>query len=269
MPILYPSTDRHGRCIFCAIAAGTAHTPGVFWEDEAFMAFLSLWPNTEGFSVVIPKTHYDSDVLAMPDAMLQRFILAAKTVSRILIASFDDVGRVGMITEGTGVDHAHIKLVPLHGTGYMKGGSWRQHFGEQEQFYPTYPGYISSSEGPRVPDRILEDLADDLRVTQTIMNFITSVTNNEFIEAHEILEDSWMKLKKKDQSDEARIQKGLINAATAIGLLTQKHRPEAARTLRARYAAKYPPLLTAYNGKHAENYRHAAQILDAKWAEFS
>ena len=29
----------------------------VIWEDERHMAFLSRWPNTEGFSVVITKDH--------------------------------------------------------------------------------------------------------------------------------------------------------------------------------------------------------------------
>jgi len=159
----YPSTDAHGRCIFCGIADGSIHTPGVFWEDEAFMAFLSLWPNTEGFSVVIPKAHYPSDVLAMPDDVLGRFVVAAKEVSGILMRHFEDVGRVGMITEGTGVDHAHIKLVPMHGTGYMKQGLWRQHPSTIETVYDTYPGYIASNEGKRVEDAAIARLANRLK----------------------------------------------------------------------------------------------------------
>ena len=60
------------------------------------------------------KEHYGSDVLKMPDDVLQGFILSKK-VAGILENYFEDVGRVGLIMEGTGIDHAHIKLVPMHG----------------------------------------------------------------------------------------------------------------------------------------------------------
>jgi diadenosine tetraphosphate (Ap4A) HIT family hydrolase len=159
----YPALTPDGVCIFCAIAADPSYTPGVFWEDEEFMAFLSLWPNTEGFSVVIPKAHYPSDVLRMPDVMLGRFVSAAKRVAAILEAHFDDVGRVGVMMEGTGIDHAHIKLFPMHGTGYMKHGAWRQHNSRRRDFFTTYEGYLSSHEGPRVPDVEIARLAAALR----------------------------------------------------------------------------------------------------------
>ena len=164
MEHLYPSTDEQGHCIFCGIAEGVIQTPGIFWEDEAFMAFLSLWPNTEGFSVVIPKEHYPSDVLAMPDDELAQFILAAKKVAGILTEHFDNVGRVGMITEGTGVDHAHIKLIPMHGTGYMKEGDWHQHPSALDTYYKYYPGYIASHDGARADDQEIARLAQALRL---------------------------------------------------------------------------------------------------------
>jgi len=159
----YPSENEHGQCIFCGIADGSIHTPGVFWEDEKFMAFLSLWPNTEGFSVVIPKAHFPSDVLALPDDLLGEFMIAAKKAAAILTTHFEDVGRVGLITEGTGVDHAHIKLVPMHGTGYMKQGLWQQHPSTIETVYETYPGYIASNEGGRVADEVIARLAEALK----------------------------------------------------------------------------------------------------------
>jgi histidine triad (HIT) family protein len=86
------------------------------------VAFLSIDPNTPGFSLVVPKEHHGSDILKMPDADLQAFILAAKKVAAILESFYEDVGRVGLIMEGTGIDHSHIKLVPMHGTDHMKQG---------------------------------------------------------------------------------------------------------------------------------------------------
>lgn len=43
------------ECLFCGIVAGT--TPAhVIWEDNQHLAFLSIFPNTPGTSVVIPKS---------------------------------------------------------------------------------------------------------------------------------------------------------------------------------------------------------------------
>jgi diadenosine tetraphosphate (Ap4A) HIT family hydrolase len=162
----YPSTDENGHCIFCQIVSGRITTPGVFWEDEEFMAFLSLWPNTEGFSVVIPKKHYHSDILALPDDVFTRLMSSAKQVASILQKHFDDAGRVGLIAEGTGVDHAHLKLYPMHGTAHLADNQWRQHPSMIETFYPIYPGYISSNEGPRAADEEIAALSKKLALVK-------------------------------------------------------------------------------------------------------
>ena len=81
---MYKPTTEQGDCIFCAIAQGKLTTPGVFWEDEKYMAFLSIDPNTEGYSCVIPKDHFASDVLKMNDSDLASFVIASKKVSHIL-----------------------------------------------------------------------------------------------------------------------------------------------------------------------------------------
>ncbi|MEK9173928.1 MAG: HIT family protein, partial [Patescibacteria group bacterium] len=41
-------------CIFCKIVAKEVPSH-VVWEDESHVAFLSIFPNTEGVTVVIPK----------------------------------------------------------------------------------------------------------------------------------------------------------------------------------------------------------------------
>lgn len=154
--ITYKSSTDEGKCIFCEIINGNISTPGVFWEDNEFMAFLSTYPSVEGFTVVVPKTHYGSDCLAIPDDVLQRFILAAKKVSNILLEYFEDVGRVGLIMEGTGVDHAHIKLIPMHGTEHMKKGIWKQYLSDKFDYFERYEGYIVSTDGPKADPEILK-----------------------------------------------------------------------------------------------------------------
>ena len=127
------------------------------------MAFLSTWPNMEGVTVLVSKKHYGSDILALPDEILQKMILATKKVSNILMKHFSDVGRIGMIAEGTGIDHAHIKLYPMHGTAHMKQGEWKQYLSNNDTFFTSYQGYLSSHDGPKADELKIRELADKLR----------------------------------------------------------------------------------------------------------
>src|SRR4051812_30357059 len=89
----YPARTETGECIFCSMGEGNRPSTE-FWQDEEFLAFLSIDPNTPGYSCVIPKKHFGSDVLKMPDADLQKFIVAAKKAAQVLENYFADVGRV-------------------------------------------------------------------------------------------------------------------------------------------------------------------------------
>ena len=162
----YSATTSDNKCVFCEIVAGRLETPGVFWENDEFQAFLSIDPNTEGFSCVIPKKHFGSDVLKMPDDVLQRFTLAAKTVAAILEDHFSDVGRVGLLMEGTGIDHAHIKLFPMHGTEDLKRGEWKQYTSGKKLWFEHYEGWIASGGGPLANPEQLRLLAEKLKKRQ-------------------------------------------------------------------------------------------------------
>ena len=159
----YKSSTDEGLCVFCEIIKGRIATPGIFWENDKFIAFLSTWPSVEGFTVLVPKEHHGSDCLAMPDDILQEFILAAKKVSKIILNHFEDVGRVGLIMEGTGVDHAHIKLVPMHGTQHMKRGIWKQYLSGRSDYFEKYEGYIISTDGPKADPEKIKVLAEQLK----------------------------------------------------------------------------------------------------------
>ena len=158
----YEAKTEDNKCIFCEIIAGKIPAAS-FWEDDEFMAFLSIDPNTEGFSCVIPKKHFKSDVLKMSDDVLGRFIVATKKVALILENYYKDVGRVGLIMEGTGIDHAHIKLVPMHGTEHMKQGEWKQILSGPEHWFDKYEGWISSAGGPKADNDKLKELAKKLK----------------------------------------------------------------------------------------------------------
>ncbi|KAJ2892214.1 hypothetical protein IWW38_003306, partial [Coemansia aciculifera] len=100
-------------CIFCRIVAGTAPSHRVL-EDERHVAFLSIFPNTRGFTVVIPKAHMDADVLALDDRAYTDLMLFTKRVDKVLRRGLR-VDRCALVVEGLMVPHAHAKLIPLHG----------------------------------------------------------------------------------------------------------------------------------------------------------
>ena len=146
-------------CIFCDIVTGRSPAH-VVWEDGEHLAFLSIFPNTEGVTVVIPKTHHPSYIFDLPTEVLNKLIGATRTVAKILDTKLADVGRTGLIFEGFGVDHVHAKLIPMHGT---RMSEWRPINSSERKFFPTYEGFISSHDGERASDADLARLAALLR----------------------------------------------------------------------------------------------------------
>lgn len=143
-------------CIFCKIIKGEIPCHKI-WEDDKHLAFLSIFPNTPGFSVVTTKKHYASYAFDLPETVLKELCAASAKVGKLLDKAFDDVGRTAMIFEGMGVNHVHSKLFPLHGTGDM--GEWKAVHSKINTFFERYPGYVISNDSVRASDKELADLA--------------------------------------------------------------------------------------------------------------
>ena len=146
-------------CIFCKIVKGESPCHKI-WEDEKYLAFLSIYPNTEGFSVIITKEHFSSYAFDLPDEVLKNLVMAAKKVAKLIDSKLDDVGRTGMILEGFGIDHVHIKLFPMHGT---KMSEWKPVESNVDKYFENYEGYISSHDYKRADDKKLAELAKKIR----------------------------------------------------------------------------------------------------------
>jgi diadenosine tetraphosphate (Ap4A) HIT family hydrolase len=86
-------------CIFCKIA-NKKEQAYIIWENENFMAFLSIYPNTDGVTVVIPKKHYPSYIFDMEDNLINEIMKAVKKVSKIIDSKLENVGRTALIFEG-------------------------------------------------------------------------------------------------------------------------------------------------------------------------
>lgn len=147
-------------CVFCKIVAGEVPCHKI-WEDDKHLAFLSIFPNTDGTTVVIPKEHYLSYAFDLPEDVLKDLVVASKKVGKLIDSKFDDVGRTGMIFEGFGVDHVHAKLFPMHGTADMS--KWKPLISVQNKFFDKYEGYLSSHDCDRADDEKLAELAKKIR----------------------------------------------------------------------------------------------------------
>lgn len=146
-------------CIFCKIVAGELPAHKI-WEDELHLAFLSIFPNTEGVTVVITKEHFPSYAFDLSDEVLTGLMLATKKVAKLLDAKLEDVGRSALVFEGFGVDHIHAKLFPMHGTNIPE---WRPIESKIDKYFEKYEGYISSHDYKRADDAELEKLAEKIK----------------------------------------------------------------------------------------------------------
>lgn len=144
-------------CIFCKVVEGKIPSVKI-WEDDGFLAILSNHPNTEGVTLVLTKKHYDSYIFDMKDKLYKNLMLAAKKVARLLEKGLN-VKRVAMVMEGMGMNHAHVKLYPLHGLDEK----FKEMFGNKEVYQDKYEGYVTTLEGPKKSIEELEKVAEKIK----------------------------------------------------------------------------------------------------------
>jgi len=143
-------------CIFCKIIKGDIPSVKI-WEDKRHLAILDIFPNTPGMTLIIPKDHHDAYVFDMPEKSYQELLSAARKVSKILDAKLK-CPRTAMVMEGMGVNHAHIKLYPMHGVDVK---TFVLH--PEKAFFDKYPGYITTLIGPVADKEELEKVAKQIR----------------------------------------------------------------------------------------------------------
>ncbi|MCR9264152.1 MAG: HIT family protein [Flavobacteriaceae bacterium] len=148
------------KCIFCDIVNNESPAHKI-WEDEEHVAFLSIFPNTEGFTVVATKRHLPSYCFDLSNEDLTKLTIAAKKVGKLLDAKLEGVGRTALMMEGFGVDHAHVKLFPMHGTAKIE--EWTPFISNQTKYFDKYEGYISSHDCERADDSDLVRLAERIK----------------------------------------------------------------------------------------------------------
>lgn len=132
------------------------------WEDEENVAFLTPFPNAPGLTVLVPRRPLTSDIFKLDGGDYEALALATRKVSRLLVAGLAASG-VGLVFEGFEIDYAHAKLIPL----LPPPASLENNPTDSKpppQFHPTYPGYVTSEDGPEASLESLKQL--QARITQ-------------------------------------------------------------------------------------------------------
>jgi histidine triad (HIT) family protein len=101
-------------CIFCAIVAGKAPAHRVA-EDEQALAFLDLFPVSDGHTLVIPKDHAEN-VFEMQDGPMRAVAALARRAARAIRAELAPAGlavyQANGEAAGQTVWHYHQHLIP-------------------------------------------------------------------------------------------------------------------------------------------------------------
>lgn len=133
--------DSSDDNLFCQIVRGEIEQWRV-WEDSKHVAFLTPYPNSPGFTVVVPRKMLSSDIFKLEKADYQALMQAIYEVAQVLKDGMRAHG-VALIFEGFEIDYAHAKLIPL-----LPSPSGKDPSQVQPQYFQTYPGYVSSVDGP-------------------------------------------------------------------------------------------------------------------------
>jgi histidine triad (HIT) family protein len=144
-------------CIFCKIARGEIPSFKIY-EDEEFLAFLDIFPNVRGMTVLITKEHHPSYLFEMNEETYAKMLKASKKVAKMLDKSLG-VRRTSMVMEGMGINHAHIKLYPLHGLGT----EFKTVESDEKIFFEKYQGYVTTKQGPKADFGELSELSKKIR----------------------------------------------------------------------------------------------------------
>jgi len=87
------------------------------YEDEHTLAFLDLYPNAPGHTLVIPKEHYEN-VYSTPSEAWARLMLTTQKLAIAIKQGLDADGvNITMNNEeaaGQEINHAHVHIIPRH-----------------------------------------------------------------------------------------------------------------------------------------------------------
>lgn len=98
-------------------------------EDDKYLAFLDIRPNTKGHTLCIPKEEVNK-IFDLDEETYMGLMAFSRKVAKAIEKTID-CKRVGMAVVGLEVPHVHVHLIPLNSMGDMNFAQ-SQSFSEEE-----------------------------------------------------------------------------------------------------------------------------------------
>ena len=101
-------------CLFCKIINGDIPCYKVY-EDDTILAFLDVNPDSDGHTLIVPKTHY-KDINDIPNDVLIHVYEVARKLSKLLQERLNCDGISLLQNNGSvqEVKHYHLHLKPYY-----------------------------------------------------------------------------------------------------------------------------------------------------------
>ncbi len=101
-------------CIFCKIAAGRIPCNKIY-EDNNVLAFLDIWPVSDGHTLVIPKAHF-SKLHECPAEIVSSLTCCMGPIADAIKKAMQAEGYNVLCNNGRAagqlVDHVHFHIIP-------------------------------------------------------------------------------------------------------------------------------------------------------------
>ena len=104
-------------CIFCQIVSGQLASYKI-WENEHYLAFLDVFPSVKAHTLIIPKTHYYSNLLDIEARVSADLLRVGRLVGRHIRQTYDDLDWISFSMQGTEIAHLHLHLRPMWGVSF-------------------------------------------------------------------------------------------------------------------------------------------------------
>ena len=102
------------NCLFCKIISGEIPSNKVY-ENDSVVAFLDIYPASEGHTLVAPKKHYTNFTDMTPEDVASLFKAAriiTAAVEKAFFAQGSNIGINNGEVAGQEVPHVHVHVIP-------------------------------------------------------------------------------------------------------------------------------------------------------------
>lgn len=141
------------QCTFCNII-NRKDIGFKIYEDERHLAFLDIYPNTKGQTLVVTKEHISSDFLNISNEKFLPLLAVSKEVANLIKRSLSAL-RVFLVIEGMEINHIHVKLYPI----YKIRTEAQQNMSNDMIYFNEYKGYLTTLHGPKANYEELKKIA--------------------------------------------------------------------------------------------------------------